>query len=71
MVGEAREDIGDCVSIGKCKYQYKVLLLLLVEQDVYRGNVARVQGDCVLWAGMLARSLLYPVLGPVSPALLV
>lgn len=79
MVGKAREDIGDRLSriclLGKlCPMENASTItrrLLLVEQDVNRGDVARVPEDCVLWAAVLARSLLYPVLGPVSPALLV
>lgn len=79
MVGKAREDIGDRLScvclLGKlCSMENADTItrrLLLVEQDVNRGNVARVPEDCLLWAAVLARSLLFSVLGPVSPSLLV
>lgn len=79
MVGKAREDIGDRLScvclLGKlCPLENADTItrrLLLVEQDVNRGNVARVPEDCLLWAAVLARSLLFPVLGPVRPSLLV
>lgn len=77
MVGKAREDIGyrlSCVCLlGKlCPMENADNItrrLLLVEQDVNPGNVARVPEDCLLWAAVLGRSLLFPVLGPVSPSL--